>query len=243
MAAAGNSASDPCSFYYDEATTFAKILVGATDRNDAAAGFSNYGPCVHMQVFNAPSPVCACSPASGRPPSRYRTASLPLRVCAGPRFQHPGSVGRLKQHRHKHHQWHQHGGPACFRRRRPAAREGPDPLRDATQGDAHRRRGGGCHRPFCQRSSNANAQPLPHRRRRTRAVPGPPVTSAVPAYIATIAPLAAGASYGSHWPWLCAEPTGWALRAKQWVRWRGLRRQRGLHYHQPANGSDLGHVL
>ena len=46
MAAAGNSASDPCPFYYNEATTFAKILVGATDRNDAAAGFSNYGPCV-----------------------------------------------------------------------------------------------------------------------------------------------------------------------------------------------------
>ena len=44
VAAAGNSASDPCPFYYDEATTFAKILVGATDRNDAAAGFSNYGP-------------------------------------------------------------------------------------------------------------------------------------------------------------------------------------------------------
>ena len=92
VAAAGNSASDPCPFYYDEATTFAKILVGATDRNDAAAGFSNYGPCVHMQVFNAPSvstsPVCACSPASGRPPLplRHGVPHPPLRVCAGSRF-------------------------------------------------------------------------------------------------------------------------------------------------------------
>ena len=247
MASAGNSAADFCPLYYNEDTTFDKILVGSTDRNDAASWFSNYGSCVHMQVFN-PWPVhvrlmSALATQGGHPRSRYCNPSRPSRSCAGTRFQHPGSVGRLKQHGHRHDQWHQHGDAACLRRRRPVAREGPDPLGDAAQGDAHRRRGGGCHRPFCQRSSNANAQPLPHRRRRTRAVPGPPVTSAVPAYIATIAPLAAGASYGSHWPWLCAEPTGWALRAKQWVRWRGLRRQRGLHYHQPANGSDLGHVL
>ena len=170
--------------------------------------------------------MCMLARHSGHPRSRYRTPppSRPLRVCAGPRFQHPGSVGRLKQHRHKHHQWHQHGIAACLRRRRPAARGGPHPLRDATQGDAHRRRGGGCHRPFCQRRSCWHAQPLPHRRRRTRAIPGPPVISAVPTYAATLAALAAGASYGSNWPWLCAEPTEWALRAKQWVRWRGLLR-------------------
>ena len=234
MASAGNSAADFCPLYYNEDTTFDKILVGSTDRNDAASWFSNYGPCVHMQVFTAPpvspSPVlCMCSrpPAAPRPGAAQallQPPPRPTRVCAGPRFQYPGSVGRLKQHRHKHHQWHQHGFAACLRRRRPAAREGPDPLGDAAQADAHRRRGGGCHRPFCQRSSNANAQPLPHRRRRTCAVPDPPITSAVPTYAATLAALAAGASYGSHWPWLRAEPAGWALRAKQWVRWRGLLR-------------------
>ena len=192
VAAAGNSAADFCPLYYNEDTTFDKILVGATDRNDAASWFSNYGPCVHMQVFNPRPPQ--------RPPTQLlpHTESFPPHVCAGPRFQHPSSVGRLKQHRHKHHQWHQHGDTACFRRRRPAAREGPDPLGDATQGDTRRRGGGGCHRPFCQRSSSANAQPLPHRRRRTRAVPDPPVTSAVPTYAAhyaaTLAALAAGAS-------------------------------------------------
>ena len=229
MASAGNSAADFCPLYYDEDTTFDKILVGSTDRNDAASSFSNYGPCVHMQVFNAPpvSPslsVHARPPAAARPAATARRPLRPLRVCAGPRFQHLGSVGRLKQHRHKHHQWHQHGIAACLRRRCPAAREGLDPLRDATQGDAHRRRGGGCHRPFFQRRSCWHAQPLPHRRRRTRAIPGPPVISAVPTYAATLAALAAGASYGSHWRWLCAEPAGWALRAKQWVRWRGLLR-------------------
>ena len=60
---------------------------------------------------------------------------------------------------------------------------------------------------------------------------------------AAAAALAAAASCGSHWPWLCAGPVQWALRAKQWVRWRGLLRQRGLHYHQPAPGSNLGYVL
>ena len=53
VAAAGNSAADFCPLYYNEDTTFDKILVGSTDRNDAASSFSNYGPCVHMQVFNA----------------------------------------------------------------------------------------------------------------------------------------------------------------------------------------------
>ena len=144
--------------------------------------------------------ICRSStPARQRPPTQLlpHTESSPPRVCAGPRFQHPSSVGRLKQHRHKHHQWHQHGDAACLRRRRSAAREGPDPLGDATQGDTHRRGGGGCHRPFCQRSSSANAQPLPHRRRRTRAVPDPPVTSAVPTYAATLAALATLAAAAS----------------------------------------------
>ena len=74
MAAAGNSASDPCPFYYNEATTFAKILVGATDRNDAAASFSNYGPCVHMQVFETPAPVAPAMSVHKRPPTSLAAA-------------------------------------------------------------------------------------------------------------------------------------------------------------------------
>ena len=176
--------------------------------------------------YSTPHPCPRAQSVHARPPAQPLPHGVPspLRVCAGPRFQHPRSVGRLKQHRHKHHHWHQHGGAACLQRRRPVAREGPDPLGDAAQGHAHRRRGGGCHRPFCRRRSRWHTQPLPHRRRRTRVVPDPAVISAVPTYPATLAALAIPAAYGSHWPWLCAGPVERALRAKQWVRWRRLLR-------------------
>ena len=173
-----------------------------------------------------PSPPVHVRPpaAARRPPTRCHTKPPP-RVCAGPWLRHPGSVGWLKQHRHQHHQRHQHGNTACLGRRRPDTCAGPDALGGASQGDAPRRRGGGLHRPFSKRSSAANAQPLPHWRRRNQAIPETPVTSAVAAYAATLATLAAGASYGSHRPWLCGGPTGcWAVRAKHWVRWHGLLR-------------------
>ena len=237
VAAAGNSAAswsyDPvrtCSWYYDPVTTFDKLLVGSTTDNDYASSFSNYGACVHVQV-STPRPCPprahppACSPASDRPPPAHPLphGGPPPRVCAGPRLRHPGSVGWLKQHRHQHHQRHQHGNATCLGRRRPAARGGPDALGGASQGDNPRRRGGGLHRPFCKRNSTANAQPLPHWRRRNQAFPKPPVTSAVAAYAATLANVAAGASYGDHWRWLCNEPTGWAaVRAEHWVRCHAL---------------------
>ena len=75
VASAGNSAADFCPLYYNEDTTFDKILVGSTDRNDAASWFSNYGSCVHMQVFN-PWPVhvrlmSALATQGGHPRGRY----------------------------------------------------------------------------------------------------------------------------------------------------------------------------
>ena len=79
VASAGNSAADFCPLYYNEDTTFDKILVGSTDRNDAASSFSNYGPCVHMQVFETPHPRAAAPAMSvrKRPPglTRCRTVS------------------------------------------------------------------------------------------------------------------------------------------------------------------------
>jgi len=168
-----------------------------------------------------PTPVHVRPSAATRPPARCRT-ELPPRVCAGPRLRHPGSVGWLKQHRHQHHQRHQHGGAACLGRRRPAARGGSDPLGGASQGDYPRRGGGGLPHPFYKRSSTANAQPLSHRRRRTQAIPKPPVTPTVAAYATALAALPAGASYDSHWPWLCGGPIGWVVRAEHWVWWGGL---------------------
>ena len=54
---------------------------------------------------------------------------------------------------------------------------------------------------------------------------------------------AVSAAYGSHRLWLCGEPTSWAMRAKHGVRWHRLLQQRGLHNHQPASGSHLGHIV
>ena len=88
MAAAGNSASDPCPWYYNPDTTPDKILVGSTDRNDDASWFSNYGACVHMQAFIPGPCMSARVPQGGRPRSRHPTHALPPpRVCA----QAPGS--------------------------------------------------------------------------------------------------------------------------------------------------------
>ena len=186
----------------------------------------------------------ACSPARAHPPARPPPARhtahinpspqayIPAHcraclrpaacVCAGPRLQHPGGVGWLKQQRHRHHQWHQHGGAACLGHRRPGACSGPDALGGATQVDNPRRRRGGRHRPFCKRSSRGHAQPFGHGRQRNVVISEAQVTSAVAAWDATLAALAAlaaCASYGSHWPWVCGGPAGrWAVRAKQWVR-------------------------
>jgi hypothetical protein len=112
VAAAGNSAADPCTWYYDPVTTSDKLIVGSTTDGDDASYFSNYGACVHVQVLTPPTPrlnpTCACPPASGRPPAparppaRHRTEPPP-RMCAGPWLQNPGCLGRLKQHRHQHH--------------------------------------------------------------------------------------------------------------------------------------------
>eukprot|EP00964_Phaeocystis_antarctica_P067383 scaffold40786_cov44-Phaeocystis_antarctica.AAC.1 len=143
-------------------------------------------------------------------------------MCAGPRLRHPGCVGWLKQHRHHLHQRHQHGGAACLGRRRPAACGGPHSLGGASQGDYPRRRGGGLTRPFFQGHNRGHAQPPPHRRRRNQAIPQPPDASAIAAYAATLAALAASASYDSHWPWLCGGPIGWVVRAEHWVWWGGL---------------------
>ena len=83
MASAGNSAADDCPFYYNEATTFDKILVGSTDRNDAASSFSNYGPCVHMQVFEPPAPVAPAMSVHKRPPTHLtRCRTEHRRACA-----------------------------------------------------------------------------------------------------------------------------------------------------------------
>ena len=175
VAAAGNSASDWCTSIYDPVTTPDKLLVGATTKGGALASFSNYGACVHVQVLPPRRliahsarnplpppprlPVHACPPVAARPhfrpspqPRPCRTEPPP-RLCTGPRLPHPGCVGGLKQHRHRHHQWHQHGGATCLRRRRPAARGRLNPLSGAGQGDDPRRRGGGLHRPFCKGQS------------------------------------------------------------------------------------------
>ena len=50
VAAAGNSATDPCTSYYNPITTPDKLLVGATTQGGALASFSNYGACVQPQV-------------------------------------------------------------------------------------------------------------------------------------------------------------------------------------------------
>ena len=55
VAAAGNSATDPCRWYYDSVTTPYKLLVGATTKGGALASFSNYGACVHVQVLRVQS--------------------------------------------------------------------------------------------------------------------------------------------------------------------------------------------
>jgi hypothetical protein len=59
VAAAGNSATDPCGTYYDPVTTPDKLLVGATTKEGALASFSNFGACVHVQVL-LPSAAPAC---------------------------------------------------------------------------------------------------------------------------------------------------------------------------------------
>ena len=69
VASAGNSQRNRCRRLYDPLTTFDKILVGSTSRSDGASSFSNYGPCVHMQVFETPHPRPwrpPCQSASGR---------------------------------------------------------------------------------------------------------------------------------------------------------------------------------
>ena len=50
VAAAGNSAADPCASYYNPITTPDKLLVGSTTQGGALSYFSNYGECVHVQV-------------------------------------------------------------------------------------------------------------------------------------------------------------------------------------------------
>ena len=75
VAAAGNSAADSCSWYYNPDTTLDKLLVGSTTNSDDASYFSNFGACVHVQVSTPrlcpPEPTRACSPASGRPPPAH----------------------------------------------------------------------------------------------------------------------------------------------------------------------------
>ena len=129
VAAAGNFAEDLCSSYYNEITTFDKILVGATDRNDAAWWSSNYGQCVHMQVFNAPpvspSPICACSPASPAatarrplPPARVRRPQVPASSQRGSAQATPPQTPSLAP------AWRRRMSPAsppsCSRRTRPS---------------------------------------------------------------------------------------------------------------------------
>ena len=92
VSSAGNSRTNPCAGYYDPLTTFGKILVGSTSRSDEASSFSNYGPCVHMQVFETPRPCRPpCQSASDRRPHPLPHRAPP-RMCAGPRLQHPGSM-------------------------------------------------------------------------------------------------------------------------------------------------------
>ena len=60
MASAGNSATDSCASYYNPITTPDKLLVGATTPGGKLASFSNYGACVHVQVYEAhtfPAPL------------------------------------------------------------------------------------------------------------------------------------------------------------------------------------------
>ena len=93
VAAAGNSATDPCRTYYDPVTTPDKLLVGATTKEGALASFSNFGACVHVQVLLPSRPVAHSArnpaplppvhvhvflPAAGRPPVR------PLAPCLHP---------------------------------------------------------------------------------------------------------------------------------------------------------------
>ena len=54
VAAAGNSAADPCASYYDPITTPDKLLVGSTTEAGELSSFSNYGACVHVQVPQPP---------------------------------------------------------------------------------------------------------------------------------------------------------------------------------------------
>jgi hypothetical protein len=71
---AGNSWTNPCAWSYDPLTTFDKILVGSTSRSDDASSFSNYGPCVHMQVFEPPAPVAPAMSVHKRPPTSLAAA-------------------------------------------------------------------------------------------------------------------------------------------------------------------------
>ena len=61
------------------------------------------------------------------PRPRQRWSPRP-RAHTGPRLWCPGRVRWLQQHPNPNLEWHQHGGAACLRRRRPAARCGLDPL-------------------------------------------------------------------------------------------------------------------
>ena len=72
VAAAGNSAEDPCTRYYNPITTSDKLLVGSTASGHSASWFSNYGACVHVQVFNLlpRAHTRSCPPVSGHPPTR-----------------------------------------------------------------------------------------------------------------------------------------------------------------------------
>ena len=57
VAAAGNSAADPCASYYNPITTPDKLLVGSTTEGGSLSSFSNYGACVHVQVPPLPRPM------------------------------------------------------------------------------------------------------------------------------------------------------------------------------------------
>ena len=80
MAAAGNSAADPCTWYYDPVTTSDKLIVGSTTDGDDASYFSNYGACVHVQVLTPPHPAPRshlCMSARQRPAVRARPPARP----------------------------------------------------------------------------------------------------------------------------------------------------------------------
>ena len=98
VAAAGNSATDPCRTYYDPVTTPDKLLVGATTKEGALASFSNFGACVHVQVLLPSRPVahtpatlppshpCMCMSSCQRPAARP-CARLPPAFTLPPRPQ------------------------------------------------------------------------------------------------------------------------------------------------------------